>query len=181
MEKKLKELIGNLPKSDGAFKRRMRFHQGWWRSFVLNKEQGSHPLKEGDTVCSMIDDGNENFLTDNILKIVNQNLSNSSPGRSGIIEKERLFKNLLSSQPLCFNFFAELKIDRDLACCFVKNFIPVIDSVVDVYFEYAPGKPTGDSSAFDVAIEVKKNGEKGLFGLECKYTDTFSYKNRLSL
>ena len=83
----------------------------------------------------------------------------------------------MSSQPLCFNFFSELKSNRDLASKLMSNLGFEIDAVEDVIFEYAPtANYTNDNSAFDIALEVKREGKKGLIGLECKYTDTFSTK-----
>ena len=47
-------------------------------------------------------------------------------------------------------------------------------SSAKVVDEYAPGRPAGDNSAFDVAVEYARNGKRGLVGAECKYTDTLS-------
>lgn len=94
---------------------------------------------------------------------------------SGIIEEKRLFGNLLSSQPLCFNFFGELSADIYLAFEVLHQFYPEITEVTDVRFEFAPEQNyTQDNSAFDTAIEVKSGNRTGLIGTECKYTDTFS-------
>jgi len=55
--------------------------------------------------------------------------------------------------------------------------LPGISKVSNILFEFAPKeKYSGDNSAFDVAIEIEMGSLKGLVGLECKYTDTFSAK-----
>jgi hypothetical protein len=93
----------------------------------------------------------------------------------GKIDEDRLFNNLLSSQPLCFNFFGELKIDTDFALRVLQQFWPEFTEVKRVIFEFAPAeKYTNDNSAFDVAFEVMIDRHAGLVGLECKYTDAFS-------
>ncbi len=180
MKQKLKCLIGATPASESGFKKRMRFHQGWWRAFVLGENEGQHPLDIQKTVCNTILDGEQskkNFLTDKTTQVVEQILQNRCGGSSGIIEEDRLFNNLLSSQPLCFNFFSELKSDKVFALDVMNNLGFNLSIVKDVIFEYAPSANyTNDNSAFDVALKVTREGKKGLIGLECKYTDTFSAK-----
>lgn len=180
----LEKLLGNIP-DDGndKFKHRQRLHQGWWRAMVLGEECGRHPTQSTATICSTIEDdarlGN-NFLTENIKRAVFETLEERKKrgkhGTSGLVEEGRLFNNLLSSQPLCFNFFGELATDPPLAIEILRGWIPQISKVTDVKFEFAPEENyTGDNSAFDVAIEFETTeGAKGIWGIECKYTDTFS-------
>jgi hypothetical protein len=179
MKDKLKEIIGNVP-SESGFKKRMRFHQGWWRAFVLGENEGEHPMDSQRTVCNTILDGEhtkKNFLTPATVTIVEKALQERSDTDSGIIQENRLYNNLLSSQPLCFNFFSELKCDCNLALKLMNSLGFDIDTVEDVIFEYAPAANyTNDNSAFDIALEVSRGDKKGLIGLECKYTDTFSTK-----
>lgn len=179
MKNEILKLIGNLPKEEG-FKKRMRFHQGWWRAFVLAENEGIHPARKSEKIANTIEDGqinHKNFLSENIHKAVMQTIQERQSERSGLLEENRLFNNLLSSQPLCFNFFGELKIDTQLALLVLKQFWPEITKVKQVIFEYSPVQNyTKDNSAFDVAFEVMSGLRKGLIGLECKYTDTFSPK-----
>jgi len=156
----------------------MRFHQSWWRAFVLVENEGNFPTKKGLLIGNTILDGRvnkKNFLSENIIEAVNQTIHERQIAKSGIIEEDRLFNNLLSSQPLCFNFFGEMKIDTSLALIFLKQFWPELTAVKKVIFEYSPqANYTNDNSAFDVAFEVMVNNSIGLIGLECKYTDSFS-------
>jgi len=179
MKKKLRKLIGTLP-SESGFRKKMRFHQGWWRAFVLAEEQGEHPIRKGKSVCNTILNGRisgKNFLSQNVFDAVIQTIQDRQSASSGIIEEDRLFNNLLSSQPLCFNFFGELKTDTDFALHVLQRFYPEFTQVKRVIFEFAPSENyTNDNSAFDVAIEVMIGDQTGLLGLECKYTDTFSQK-----
>ncbi len=180
MKDKLKKLIGVFPTERG-FKKRMRFHQGWWRAFVLAEEPGDHPIRTGESICNTILNGRgdpqKNFLSQKILEAVVQTKKERKPTSSGILEEDRLFNNLLSSQPLCFNFFGELKVDTEFALQILQQFWPELTQVKEVIFEFAPVKNyTNDKSAFDVAFEVMVNEQSGLIGLECKYTDTFSHE-----
>lgn len=181
---KLKQIIGGLPASDSLRARRARIHQGWWRAFVLNLAPGLNPITKLEPVCSRLpSDGDEkaNFISTEIgslaLKVAQDH--NDSPEKSGIIEIDRLKTNLLSSQPLCFNFFGLIALDKELGLKVIKTFYPEVEEFHGVLFEYAPSpkqKFTNDNSAFDVAIEVSIGGKKGLIGFECKYTESFSEK-----
>jgi len=179
VKQRLKEIIGHLPKENG-FKKRMRFHQGWWRACVLAEEQGDHPIRKNELIGSAIQKGEisgKNFLSENIRKAVDETIQERKIFGAGIIEEERLFNNLLSSQPLCFNFFGELKIDTVFALQVLRCFYPGLTSVNRVIFEFAPDENyTNDNSAFDVAFEVLRKNELGLIGFECKFTDTFSQR-----
>jgi len=178
-KQKLRELIGNLPKESG-FKKKMRFHQSWWRTFVLGEKQGQWPKSKdpqkriGSTIMAGKDSG-KNFLTDNSFETVRITLEERKEFQAGIMEEDRLYNNLLSSQPLCFNFFGELKLDLDFALRVIKCFFPDITRVNQVWFEFAPrANHTSDNSAFDIALEVERKDQTGLIGLECKFTDKFS-------
>lgn len=79
---------------------------------------------------------------------------------------------------MCFNFLGELKQHHLFAKEVLRNWIPNIAEVTQVRFEYAPvERYTDKKSTFDVAFfYLTAQGKKGLFGLECKYTDDFSKK-----
>jgi hypothetical protein len=182
IKKMIKVIVGEIPENESNFKKKMRIHQGWWRAFVLLEEQGKNPANENENVCNtfLLDEKNENtnFLSAKISEIISGELKERKNGKkAGIINEERLRCNLLSSQPLCFNFFAEFKDEKNkiIAKELLKSFFPKITEFEDVLFEYNPVSiVTQDNSAFDVAFEVRENGRKGLIGLECKYTDEFS-------
>lgn len=173
----LSERFGPVPNEIG-FKKRMRLHQGWWRTNVLSEEPGRHPKIETERICNTITKGEtskKNFLTDSCISSVEQTLTDRKEQESGLMEQDRLFNNLLSSQPLCFNFFGELNADKTFGLYVLKTFYPTLTKLRRVIFEYAPiEKYTKDNSAFDIAFEVEKDDEIGLIGWECKYTDTFS-------
>jgi len=169
--------FGTIP-DEAGLKRRIRIHQGWWRMNVLNEKAGKHPKDKDKNICNTIYYGiknKKNFLTENIIKTVNQTMSDRQETDGGLIEQDRLYNNLLSSQPLCFNFFGELLVDNDFGLRVLQNWWPDLTELKKVFFEYAPKERyTNDNSAFDIAFEVVSGNQTGLIGLECKYTDTFS-------
>lgn len=176
-KKEFLDRFGEIPNEKG-FKRRMRIHQGWWRMNVLNEEPGEHPKDNSRNVCNTIRNGEiskKNFLTPNTIKAVEMVLAERDENSAGLMETVRLYNNLLSSQPLCFNFFGELMIDKDFGLKVLQNWWPEITVLKRVVFEYAPSaRYTEDNSAYDIAFEVMAGSKTGLIGLECKYTDTFS-------
>lgn len=178
----MKNFIGTIPKESGLISK-FRRHQGWWRTFVLNEEEGeyySQYTKMIEKVCNRINDGDKdpekkNFLSKEIADEVQRALSLQ---KSGIMETDRLYNNLLSSQPLAFNFFGFFRANPDVALAFLQTLKPDIIGVDDIVFEYAP-ESSGDSSAFDFGFIVKTISQKGFIGFECKYTDTFSYQRTI--
>ena len=179
----LKERFGNFPKESGLTNQ-MRLHQGWWRANILNEEPGQHPVLSSNNICNTISNGDRtenNFLTQNAIKAVRETLKRRTKGSAGKIEEGRLFNNLLSSQPLCFNFFGELYADHIFGLEVLKTFYDDLTKLVSVTFEYnSIDNYTRDGSAFDIAFEVEVGEKKGLIGFECKYTDTFSFKPKES-
>lgn len=177
----MKELIGTIPNESG-FIAKYRKHQGWWRAFVLNQEEGSYwdeRNKVSKKVCNRMlngDTSGKNFLNPDILATVKQAVEIHKHDKSGIINEDRLYNNLLSSQPLAFNFFGYFKTNKEITLSFLKMLRPEITNVEDVVFEYSP--KTKDHSAFDFGFIVRSNSRTGFMGFECKYTDSFSYKRK---
>ena len=187
VKKSLAVLIGKKGDTNSDYLKKMRFHQGWWRTCVLGVNQGAHPKIKNEIICSSIENGKENELNfldtyaiqavkDTIQERENQN--GNGGGSKGMFDQNRLFNNLLSSQPLCFNFFGKLKYDLKLATKLLSKFYPNIKVVTGIYFEFVPNASTnGDNSAHDIAIEfTDENDKNGLIGIECKYTEPFSPK-----
>lgn len=123
-----------------------------------------------------------NFLTDNIRQLVTQEIAKARK-TGGLIGEPRIWNNLLSSQPLCFNLFGELYFDLELATKFFRQLFPDrFDKVTAVKFEYSPGrgdtKYLGDHSAFDAFIEYTKDDKKGFIGIEVKYAESLREESK---
>jgi hypothetical protein len=119
-----------------------------------------------------------NFLSPEIAKLAFRESVYREIG--AMIEQERLWKNLLSSQPLCFNLFGGLKLDYDKANKFFRHLFPeYLESVEGIYFEHSPGRGnpafTDDNTAFDVFVTCKTiDGEKGFIAIEVKYSESMA-------
>ena len=181
----LKPIVGEIASNDTGRVKKARIHQGWWRAFVLKQEQGRRPNSKDKKICNTVPDFDRylgNFISPTIGQLaldVAAIHNDPSSESTGIIQTDRLKNNLLSSQPLCFNFFGMLALDHKFALEVIQQFFPEITSFRDVKFEFAPTPKTeftGDNSAYDVALEVAIDDKVGLIGIECKYTESFSPK-----
>lgn len=68
----------------------MRFHQSWWRIFVLVEKQGPHPSIRGEVIGNKITNGEiskKNFLTKNIEDSVIATLEERKNFAPGIINE----------------------------------------------------------------------------------------------
>ena len=166
----------------GGFRRAARTLQSVWR------EKKGYPAGEhnGRTLGSRlpVDFAKEslaNYLTPTIRDVVRAELGSSSEdGR--LFATPRIYNDLLSSQPLCFNLFGELAADLDLATALFRPLRPAaVEHVTVIRFEHSPGRGdprfTGDHSAFDVFIEYDhQGGGRGFFGIEVKYHEDLAGK-----
>jgi hypothetical protein len=182
----LHELIGEGSKTDPKLRAAQRLHQGWWRAFVLGVAPGPHPVAKeaakGRTIRNTVPNNVEGaFLTAASERAYAETLvARAATGRgSGLLDEVRATSNLLSSQPMAFNLFGELAQDLALATRWLQSALPDVVAVETVLFEYQPEQGSiGDNSAFDVALHYRSPAGLCLFGIEVKYTDDFSAKNR---
>lgn len=164
-------------KSDGrGFRRQARILQSIWR-----QEQGYSPgLHDGEPRGSLIhlpwaEETGANFLKNTIIDVVRERLEPENKQKGQVIQQKRLFGNLLSSQPLCFNLFGELQQDLELASAVFQDLTNDRASrVTRIDFEWSPGKGlpkyTNDRSASDVYVKYRtSSGGSGFLGIEVKY------------
>lgn len=174
-----------------AFKRRARFQQALWREshgFPI----GTQPMRKKDGqksrfLGSRIDldyalESGANFITNNARECARQRVANPEPHQT--LNADRLYCDLLSSMPMCFNFFSELAADLKLADQAVHSWwTDVPGRVSAVRFEWSPGRRRAgeyleNRSAFDVAFELDLGkGRFGILGVETKYHEHCKREN----
>ncbi len=116
-----------------------------------------------------------NYLTETIREVVRSEVLDPTKSAGKLYGKPRIFNDLLSSQPLCFNLFGEMLRDLPLASkTFARLSNGRISKVTAIQFEHSPGRRdpafTDDRSAFDVFVEyVPAAGGRGFAGIEVKY------------
>ncbi len=173
----------HIAPSDNAFTARMRFHQSWVRRHVLGLPPGPNKSAHGqETYGSVLrpEDGAAgwNFVSPAVHAFAEQRLAQDAVH----IEPWRLRNNLLSSQPMCFNLFAPLALDLDLATRLLRKMpgIPQDAQVTRVELEYAPTRAEmlNDGTSFDAWVEYERaDGKRGFVAIETKLTEPFSQQH----
>lgn len=197
--KKLAKECRVLVESDNIFQRKVRILQSLWR-----EEKGFEPgprhegspdeiLGPDDELGSRLpvnwaEQTLANYLTDTIRNVVREELdaaqrAATEQGEKGkVFKRPRVYNDLLSSQPLCFNLFAELQQDLGLATSVFQTLLPGrISEVTGISFEHNPRRSdpdfTDDQSAFDVFVDYSPPAAgKGFIGIEVKYHEDLSGK-----
>ena len=178
--------IGPQAKSDNKFTSKCRLLQSKYRENILKQDYGVGPYYNSQTSYgNMLIKGEEtglNFISEVAFQFAKQKVLEKQINRYLTIDEFRLFNNMLSSMPMCFNLFADLRqlliADKQAASSVIKLLFQEIDWIetvnyIDVEFIPIPiGQYTNDKTAFDAMLIVTdKKGKKGLISIETKYTD----------
>lgn len=167
---------------DNRFRSCARLLQALWRErqeLPIGTFTNSSGRKRriGSMISTAAAEEGRNFLTPAIAALARLEIAYQE--RGALIDKNRLFSNLLSSMPLAFNIAAPWRIDHDLAAKVIRGLIPTIDmkAVTNVWFEHSPGRKdptlTGDRTAFDIAVVYERgDGQQGFIGIEVKYSES---------
>src|SRR3954447_11898418 len=167
--------------SDTRFRACARLLQALWR------EQHQLPIgthaspdgtrrKLGSRLSPAAGRSGANFLSPAVAALTRREVAYREVG--ALIREERLWTNLLSSEPLTFNLFGPLRLDLTLASRVLRLLCPDLKrvSVRAVWFEHAPGRGasryTGDHTAFDVLLGYDTpQGRTGFVAVEVKYAE----------
>jgi len=178
--------IGPQNKSDNKFVAKCRSHQSTYRCEILKENYGFGPTKNSENKFgNMLINGEKtgsNFISPAAFKYATQRTLDKSINKDLTIDNYRLFNNMLSSMPMCFNLFSELRelLISDKALCseVCKSLFKEINWISSVEYigvEFIPTpveQYTNDKTAFDAVLIVKdENGKKGILSIETKYTD----------
>jgi hypothetical protein len=115
-----------------------------------------------------------NFLSPQIFDAVCERIDGGD--HSGIIATDRLYRNLLSSQPACFNLFGPFVSDPAALLPWITSLDSEATAVRAVRFEWAPPRQEhfDGGSAFDAFIEYSAGSLVRFFGVECKYAENLA-------
>jgi hypothetical protein len=166
---------------DHRFRGCARLLQSIWR-FKRGFQMGSYTTPSGfryrlgSRLGSRAAAAGANFVNQDIARLVRREAAYREPG--AFIDEDRLWSNLLSSVPLCFNIFGPLKLDLGLASRVISGLHPALGdfTVRAILFEHAParGDPavTGDHTAWDAFVVYSRpSGAHGFVAVECKYSE----------
>lgn len=166
-----------------TFKRTARLRQASWRE-VHGHPMGGQRIPATDGAPRIRNSGTRipldyatatgaNFLSPAVRRSVERRLDSTE--RHQTLDAERLWCDLLSSMPLCFNLFGEAAVDLDHARnTFALGWPDLPGHIEEVRFEWSPGRRDRDylnnRSAFDAAVLTRAaDGSRGVLGIETKY------------
>jgi hypothetical protein len=168
--------------SDSRRTARYRLLQSWYRQTVLGVGAGTtSPVGRERLVGSRLrlqdvaKRRDLNFLDPKIADYAERRAVEVQR-EGGSLEPVRLFHNMLSSMPLCFNVFGMIRETPDAQLEFVRQLLdPTAVAVEMIECEWTPGAGLGDRTAFDAAIITRHaDASSHLIGIETKYTESFS-------
>lgn len=181
-------------KGDSPFQRRARILQSMWRveqGFAMGEHSGPKGKRPLGSRLAMpwAEATLANFISGTVRQVVRNEVLNREKSRGKFFARPRLYNDLLSSQPLCFNLFGELQQNLTLASRIFCDLMPDrVKQVTAIEFEYSPARASEkyslDQSAFDVYIAFDTPGGKpGFVGIEVKYhenlkSSTASHRTR---
>jgi hypothetical protein len=175
--------FGNQHAGNNKLKKRARLLQSHYRENVLHLPCGVGPngtsKKEYGSMLRDRDKHGKNFLSAEISEYAQFRCRDKR--KEETIDEYRLFNNMLSSQPMCFNLFALLRTavrkGEDFVSKVFQKTLPQvkIGRVIRIEIEYIPipiEEYINDKTAFDAFVEYRtKDGKKGCIGIETKYVD----------
>lgn len=172
-----------------AWRQAARRHQAEWRlehglpAGTVTKPRTKEQKKAGEPIITraiasriaieVATERKSNFLNDAVVAAVEARLSERQEHQT--LDTRRLYCDLLSSMPMCFNVFGPLHGDPAIAASAVAAWFPdmaIPEAPVFVSFEWSPGRRDdrylGDRTAFDAVLHIGE-GRQHLVGIETKY------------
>lgn len=185
---KLKELLVShhaweAADSSYSYRWKLRLLQSLWRQesdFPAQTWYGKLRGARLDISKVKGEDKFKNFLSKTAVEYAKQRYESLNDPTN----KDRKAVNLLTSETLCFNLFAELKNNLELASKVLRKMTDNrVHEVIDICFEYSPRsrsfKVTEDKTAFDVYVSfTHKEGKRGFLGIEVKYHENLKGSKR---
>ena len=170
--------------SDTARTRQFRDLQSRWRQTVLGLPAGLD--RSGRAVGSLLPADappGAQWLTRPIADYVESRLPGAREEK-GAIEEDRLLRNLLSSQPLCFNLFGQLDAFKPTAARVLSRVLALpiyrVDAVLVEHAPPAAKERLADRSAFDAYLRASGPAGPLFLAVETKYTEPFSRREYAS-
>lgn len=174
--------IGKQHKGDSEFVAKCRLLQSIYRVEIGEDEgyiqRGSKRYFYGNFIMNG-DKTGKNFLEDYIFDYAKKRVNNRKHYET--INEERLFNNLLSSQPMAFNLFCPLikmlEEDESSTTDILRAALPDynINKVTKIDLEFIPKNHeelTNDRTAMDAIIEFTDNdGIPSFIAIETKYSE----------
>lgn len=163
---------------DSPWKASRRWLQSWWREIELGLPAGppTDPRRKRPVASMLPQDvgWDANYLSETAAAVA-RGLLDTHVG--GIVDDDRLRRNLLSSQPLCVNLFGHLAEHPGVLVQWLQQVGFNAAEIVDVRFEWAPPREQhfGGGSAFDTMVVYRTGSDRlGFVGIETKYAENLA-------
>src|SRR5262249_10626839 len=150
--------------SDSRRTARYRLLQSWYREQVLNAEYGEYRVNGGTrplgsllSLPDVVDRPGLNFLSTTAAAYAPQR-ARIVQASGGTVDKARLARNMLSSMPMTFSIFGELRAREDRGLDVVRAFLdPHAVAVDHMECLWRPAIDVlGDRSGFDAAVITQR-------------------------
>lgn len=175
---------GHQPHDPSSLTRKCRLLQSWYRVEVA-KQSECGPWRAGTApVGSSLVAGESsgaNFISPAAFAYAKEKVAEKEVNRDLTIDEHRLFNNMLSSQPMCFNLFADLRLGlragwpnagEVVAAMFMESRIAGVESIEVEMIPRPSSEYIDDKTAFDALVLFHgQDGKSGLAAIETKYTD----------
>jgi hypothetical protein len=126
-------------RGDNAWAASRRWLQAWWRATVLELPPGQATSPKRQTpVASMLPaevGWDANFLSPEASEAARRLVDEHA---GGLVDADRLRRNLLSSQPLCVNLYGHLQHHPQVLRAWLRSLGLAVDEVEEVRLEWAP-------------------------------------------
>lgn len=166
-----------------TFKRRARLQQALWRE-ARSLPEGTEPTRPrpggpsrplGSRIeVEFAKRTGANFVTDQARRAASARVERPEPNQT--LMPDRLYADLLSSMPLCFNLFGPIWAEPELSTNLIRAWSQGTAAALrTVRFEWSPGRLVRgrfleNKTSFDVAFELSlPDGTLGTIGVETKY------------
>jgi len=168
-------------RSDPQRRAERRLLQGWWREVELGvppgRDEGGVLRNNMLPVAAVRANPGLNFLAPEVSDYAQERMPLVLQ-HDGTMDEDRLFRNLLSSMPMCFNLFGYFRAHREAAARVLSGASGLdVAHIDEIEVEWTPNgaHPLGDRTAFDAWVSyTTASGARGFLGVETKYTEPFS-------
>lgn len=166
--------------TDTRFRSIARLRQSLWREaqgYPCGRYMDAHgrTRRLGSRLTGRVGQTGANLVDPTLVPLVRHAVAYREIG--AVIDVERLWTNLLTSQALAFSLFGPLLQQPALATAVMRRLVPdLVGEVTDVRFEHSPGRGhpgfTADHTAFDVLIRcITSQGHRAFVAIELKYSE----------
>ncbi|MET8864108.1 hypothetical protein ABZW11_14245 [Nonomuraea sp. NPDC004580] len=172
-------LIGPQRQSESLFAARARFHQSWYRYYVLGLERygrtsgANNGCPLGSILAPEDSQAGKNFISDHSQQLYLERRQNGWG-----VDPVRCTSYLTSSQAMTINILGSMAAHQDwMTRVYAILLKKPIKRIIDTQIEYAPKQRIqllGDRTILDAWIIVETNTDIMPISMEVKYIDRFN-------